>query len=906
MAATYTVVKGDTLSEIARRFRVQYNLGSTIAEATNKLAKINDIPNPNQIVVGQVIKLQDTVTTSTSTSSASSSAKKVNSNQADVHIFGIQSNTDRTLFAAWRWSKEHTDSYQVKWTYDTGDGVWFVGNDGSEKYAQSQYSAPENALQVRFQVKPISGTHEVNDKEVSYWNASWSTIKTFDFRKSSLPSTPPTPTVEIEGYKLTATLDNLDVNTDTIQFKIIQNDTKQLDFGNTKIYNGHASYSCTVSAGCRYKVACRSVKWWKEYSEWSAYSDNKNTPPSTPTGLTIKATSETSVLLNWSKVENADTYSIEYATKKEYFDGSDQVQKIDSIDTLQYTKTGLESGEEYFFRIKAVNDAGSSGWSEINSIIIGKAPSPPTTWSSTTTATVGDTLKLYWVHNSEDNSSETKGKIELYINGEKQPEIEVAKSTDEDKKDLTSVYLLDTSSYTEGTTIYWRVSTAGITGVYGDWSVQRIIYVYAPPTLSVNITDSEGVSIDTIRSFPFYINGIFGPSMQTPIGFSISITALSSYETIDHLGNIKMVNDGEEIYSNNIDGIYPKNENGELYLMLSANSISLENNITYKVTCSVTMDTGLTTTNVNTFLVAWKDDLYLPNAEIGINQDTLTASIRPYCIAYPTRYYVVTHESGSTKYIKTSEEMTEEVEGISVDGAYTTTNEAVYAYLKSDGSTGYFCVVTNNVGELVEDVLLSVYRREYDGTFTEIATELKNINNTYVTDPHPALDYARYRIVAMSSKTGAVSYYDVPGYPVGEKAIIIQWNETWSIFDATESNELVNPPWSGSMLKLPYNIDTSSKYSPDVQSVNYIGRKHPVSYYGTHIGESASWNVDIPADDIDTLYALRRLAIWMGDVYVREPSGSGYWANINVSFKQTHRTVVIPVTLDITRVEGGV
>ena len=93
MAATYTVAKGDTLSEIARRFRVQYNLGSTIAEATNKLAKINDIPNPNQIVVGQVIKLQDTVTTSTSTSSASSSAKKVNSNQADVHIFGIQSNT---------------------------------------------------------------------------------------------------------------------------------------------------------------------------------------------------------------------------------------------------------------------------------------------------------------------------------------------------------------------------------------------------------------------------------------------------------------------------------------------------------------------------------------------------------------------------------------------------------------------------------------------------------------------------------------------------------------------------------------------------------------------------------------------------------------------------------------------
>lgn len=44
----------------------------------------------------------------------------------------------------------------------------------------------------------------------------------------------------------------------------------------------------------------------------------------------------------------------------------------------------------------------------------------------------------------------------------------------------------------------------------------------------------------------------------------------------------------------------------------------------------------------------------------------------------------------------------------------------------------------------------------------------------------------------------------------------------------------------------------------------------------------------------------------MGDVYVREPSGSGYWANISVSFTQTHCELTIPVTLNITRVEGGV
>ena len=113
-------------------------------------------------------------------------------------------------------------------------------------------------------------------------------------------------------------------------------------------------------------------------------------------------------------------------------------------------------------------------------------------------------------------------------------------------------------------------------------------------------------------------------------------------------------------------------------------------------------------------------------------------------------------------------------------------------------------------------------------------------------------------------------------------------------------------PWSGSMLKLPYNINVSDNYSPDVSLVEYVGRKRPVSYYGTQIRESSSWSVEIPKKDKETLYAIRRLAIWMGDVYVREPSGSGYWAQVTVSFSQTHRELSIPVMFDIKRVEGGV
>ena len=62
----------------------------------------------------------------------------------------------------------------------------------------------------------------------------------------------------------------------------------------------------------------------------------------------------------------------------------------------------------------------------------------------------------------------------------------------------------------------------------------------------------------------------------------------------------------------------------------------------------------------------------------------------------------------------------------------------------------------------------------------------------------------------------------------------------------------------------------------------------------------------IEKDDKETLYGLRRLGAWTGNVYVREPSGSGYWANVSVSYNQEHCALTIPVTLKVTRVEGDI
>ena len=544
--------------------------------------------------------------------------------------------------------------------------------------------------------------------------------------------------------------------------------------------------------------------------------------------------------VNWYGVKNAKTYEIEYTTEKRYFDSSNQVQSLTVDATLQWSHaeiTGLETGKEWFFRMRAVNDNGHSAWTEIKSIVLGKDPIAPTTWSSTTTCVVGEPLILYWVHNAEDGSSQKYAELELTIDGRIETHT-IENTTDENEKDKTSSYSIDTSSYVEGTKIQWRVRTSGITNTYGDWSIQRTVDIYAPPTLELSVTDANGNLLETLTSFPFYISGIAGPNTQNAIGYHLSIIANESYEAIDQIGNVKMVNQGEAIYSKFFD----TSEN--LVVEMSANNIDLENNISYKVNCVVSMNSGLTAENSSEFTVAWTDEQYEPNAEIGFNEDDISTYIRPYC--------------------------------------------------------------ENDEGNLIEGVMLSVYRREFDGSFTELATNIDNTTNTYITDPHPALDYARYRIVAISTSTGAVSYYDMPGYPIGETSLIIQWDEQWSTFDI--SNEIDGSetiPWSGSLLKLPYNVDVSDSYSPDVELVEYIGRKHPVSYYGTQRGTSQTFNTEIDKKDEETLYTLRRLSIWMGDVYVREPSGSGYWANVTVSFSQKHCELTIPVTLSVTRVEGG-
>lgn len=939
---TYTVCKGDTFSKIAQRC-IQVGMSgytglSVYNAGMKKLQSYNpDIENWDLIYVGQKIILQGTAATKTT----NKTLKK-----AKITNFGLQSSaSNTTLFATWAWDADHTDHYEVRWKYATGVGVGFIGSQTDVTVKQSVYTVSnEGATLVSFEVRPVAKTHKVNDKDTPYWRAGWSTIRRY-YLKDAPPDNPGTPTVEIKDYKLTAKLDYTDSKNraTSIRFQVVKDNKTVFDTCDSELKTNHASCSCAVDPGHEYKVRCRALSV-SAHSEWSDYSDNVATAPATSKGIQkVYALSSTSVGLYWYRVSNADGYEIQYTQNKRYFDSNPDgvTSKTISSDVGHAEITGLASGHEYFFRLRSKKGDKYSPWTEIKSIKIGDAPSPPTTWSSTSTVVAGNPLMLYWVHNSSDDSRQTASELNLdiggtvtthkviygtcitisneatgttsnkivtlpgfslvkgaiikvimtYTNTTSNLTLNVNKTgakpvTKVDSLDTfywpagalvtftydgtswvmsgyeaeegTNSYSVDTSKCLEGTKIKWKVKTAGIledadgNRIYSDWSTQRIVDVYAQPTLVLTATNQNGVTLGTeeetdtsgativtpLTSFPFIISATAGPNTQNPIGYHVSITATEAYETTDEVGNAKIINSGEEVYSKYFDV-----SANPFVIELSASDIDLDNNKTYKITCTVAMDSGLTVEKSMNFTVEWEDDIYYTNAEIAYNDESCTAFIGPYC--------------------------------------------------------------EDDAGKLADGVTLSVYRREFDGSFTEIASDLVNSDRTYVTDPHPSLDYARYRIVARTTSTGTISYYDVPGVPVGEKAAIIQWDEDCKSFDVVSDDPFEEPTWAGSMLKLPYNIDVSDRHAPDVELIEYIGRKHPVGYYGTQVGHSSVWNMSVPKNDTETLYMLRRLAAWMGNVYVREPSGSGYWANISVSFSQKHREVVIPVTLEVVRVEGG-
>ena len=829
--------------------------------------------------------------------------------KASVNPLSYESGTGQsTLLATWSWNKKsETEKYNYQWQYKPGGkNGWLLDNEGSINSSsgtplKTTCGVKDNAIVYRFRVKPIAKKHKVkqtkkvNGKkktvtvEQSYWKADWSTWKEIDISNQK-PDTPPNPSYEFNNNntKLVAYVDGLPtsgVNKPTTVIFELYNVTNSITANKLEgkvTSSGRASVTFELTRGKKYRISCRSKDAQgnkSPYTDKIPYSPSVITAlPSTPSKIKtlkcIRVGDDKQIEIDFDKPDSTVTsYVLEYTKNQRYFDvNQSEVHSIelDASTGRSYIITlvgsgGLEDGHTWYFRLKAKNGTGDSEWTPkpYPSLTIGERPEAPTTWALTSTVITGENATLNWVHNTVDGSRETYAQIKLIVDGVVQPTITIENKRPSDV--TIGSYVLNTSSYMNGANIEWQIRTKGIYPDYGEWSASRTLTIVAQPTLEFSISEENnwhwdllnfnsgsifstegtlGEDVDTITKYPFYISALAGPNTQKVLRWYVSIISDDdSHESYNEDGTLKTVNKGDIVYSKHFDD----DDDNRLFLTISPSDVILDNNCSYVANVRAIMNTGLSVEESKTITLALEDDEVDIYASIEIDEDFAASYITPYAIA---------PEDENQEYL----------------------------------SNLYF----------------SIYRINFDGTFTEILSKIDSKFHITAIDLHPALDKARYRVVATSKETGKITYEDFSEI-IGDIDIIVQWNERKKDdFVAAENGDATDESIvSGEFLRLPWNIDTSESHAKDNTLVEYIGREHPVAYYGTQLGETAVWNTDVDKNDSETIYALRRLAIYQGDVYVREPSGVGYWAQVTVSMSNTHKELIIPITLSITRVEGG-
>ena len=249
---------------------------------------------------------------------------------------------------------------------------------------------------------------------------------------------------------------------------------------------GYSHSRLTAGSTRHYRVsAINSAGTSEPSSSDSATTDSPpaTTAPDAPTSLTATADDQTEIDLSWTAPSNdggADItgYGIEVSTNGSNW--SDLVADTDSTAT-SYSHTGLTAGSTRYYRVSAINSAGTSAPSSADSATTDSPPAataPDAPTGLTATADGQTEIDLSWTAPSDDGGAAINGyKIEVSTGGSSWTNL-VA-----DTGSTTTSY--SHTGLTAGTTRHYRVSAINSAGT-------------GPASSSdAATTDEEPVSDDT-------------------------------------------------------------------------------------------------------------------------------------------------------------------------------------------------------------------------------------------------------------------------------------------------------------------------------------------------------------------------------------------------------------------------
>lgn len=739
---------------------------------------------------------------------------------------------------------KYLDHYEIIWHYYTpSNKKWDDASKTTTTKTFSTYSIPATVSLVKCSVMPVQKDKYKGKaiKKADKWKGGWSTSAYADIgTQEATPDTPSNLKMEIIGTKMTLSVDNYNYDGAIVKFEVIQDGTKKYKTLSAPVKFARASVTTTVDTGHRYAARCIGELKGRTSLKWSNYTDYMPTAP----GKVNRLTAETQEV---TKEENRYRVKLAWSAAQNVYDPSNDKYEV------QYAKK-----EEYFdvspddVQSKDVSDSRNI---PLSTIII---PSEQGTWffrvrgvnsngggewSNNASASVGlpPEAPTTWSYTSSVKIGEDVifNWTHNSADGSKQTAAQIIVKVNDVEQQPIPITGEDKT---------YKYKTAGLPD--GTTILWKVKTKGAHPDFSEESVERE-VKIYEEPSVAVAANlNSFVDDVLVTFPLEISVEARPQSQKLISM-DFSIISEDEYTISDDSGHLIHVTAGDTVYtyradnpssntvgITITPSDVNFSESAAYKAVAVVYMSSGIQASGELEFSTGFDENEFEPEGSVEIDYETLTASIYPF----------IRDEFGAP---------------------------------------------------VRKGAKLGVFRQNFDGTFTELENDIPLNSSRSVTDEHPTLDYARYRITARSEKTGRISYVDLAPEEVNVASIVIQWSDDW-YFEGEDVSE-----YHGEMLFLPYNVDVSDSNNMDVSLIEYIGREHPVSYYGTQKGYSSNWKCDIRKDDSERLYAIRRLARFAGDVYVREPSGAGYWANIKVQYSVNHNSLSIPVSFTVTRVEGG-
>lgn len=775
----------------------------------------------------------------------------------------MQQGSDRGVYAQWKFSipkaAAWTEGFEYDWEYTTGarmaptkaqkkagkpgDLVWLPGSSGSAQFSSTltssgmhriTYTAPSSAIEVRCRILPLSNSRDkkvsvtktytnnklkkttTNKESFPYFTGSWSGYASHDFRSDALAA----PSVEAElmdnGTTAVVTVSSDDADAGWCDVEVTDSGGKIAARAYDKPLSGEASFSFALAAGRSYTARARV--------QTTSNGSKKNSQWASAAAFATKPAAPTGPSAAATGPSSARVTWTAAAGAESY-----TVQH--TTGTAEKFETDPESVDEVD-GISATSytpsglDQNAVHWFRVRAV----NGTGESAWSAACSCLVATKPEAPTVYGMQPSYIEADDAVVRWTHNsadgsaQSAAQVDVAYSGANAPSGLTVTvgaaerYTLSLAGAGDATAVAVRVRTKGAHADWSPWSGTVGFTVYEQPQLQVTLSQGSGTPL-----------GASSPLGSFPVLASLAASG-GGDSPVGYDVSIVCTSGADYIdeygYTARMDagGVaweeHYATSDDPLAVAVAAGDAFLADGASYELRAAVAMESGLRAEASAPFSVSFDMELPAPIAEVTFDADSLTADVVPACFDV-------------------------------------------------DGTTGV------ETSDLRPGTLLSVYRIGQDGILVPLARRVPNDGTRTVTDPHAAFGTCWYHVVATDEATGASSFSDWSA-DSSHPDTVIMWGGDWRPAGDGETRY----EYDGTVLDGFCNSTFSQDGEAENEPARYSGRKRPVHYYGEGLVESMRYDLQFERADARTMALVRALMSFPGDVYVREPTGTGFWAHV--------------------------